>query len=68
MDPPFDADNFTAILFGTQLKDIVKIEATCRALMMLPIDFEFKKYALLQYLDRIGVKLERWMVELLRSG
>ena len=68
MDPPFIADNITAEFFGSELTHIVKLETVIEALAALPGDFEFKKYALLQILDRRGVKLELWMVELLRSG
>lgn len=68
MDPPFIADNITAELFGTELKSIVSLEKVIEALALLPGDFEYKKYALIVILDRRGVKLERWMVNMLRGA
>lgn len=68
MDTPFDADNFLAELFGEGITTVIELEKVIHALASLPGDFEFKKYAFLQILDRRGLKLERWMVDMLRSG
>ena len=67
-DAPFEADNFLAELFGDGALEVIEIEAVCRALALVPIDFEYKKYALLQDLARRNVKLELWMVEMMRGG
>jgi len=64
-DPPFDVDDFLSQLFGEGMTTVIEIEVVCRALALVPIDFEFKKYALIQDLDRRHVKLERWMVEMM---
>jgi len=67
MTEPFIADNITAELFGSELTHILKLETVIEALASLPGDFEYKKQALLIILDRRGVKLELWMVNMLRK-
>ena len=61
-EPPFAADNFLATLLGEQLTSVLDLEAVCAMLAQLPIEKRQRKYALILYLDRVGVKLQRWMV------
>lgn len=63
----FDVEGFLETLFGTGTGSAEDLEDVLVALSRLPISDELKKYGLVLYLDRVGLRLRRWMVDALRG-
>lgn len=54
-------------LFGAAPTSAEDVRKVLRIPPPVPIDPEDRKYALMVWLDRGGLKLERWMVEILEE-